>query len=197
MKPSPEEFLTSCARWHGKHRGIRYELSWHGMHSEHQPQGIWCWYIHLDDEQFQKEDWQKLRLKREDKQLFEGRWHRHYCYDDFPDLEAHGGWTFGEMTIYLGRDGKEHEHLKVGCDYNHLWDHEGNYYQGKQEIERDVKRSIDLFLEIFTIREKCAYSGTYGEPDEFYTAINGKRVHKTQESKIEWPDWKPAMEPQP
>ena len=196
MKPTYQDLLRCGATWRGEHLGIGYELSWHSCHEEHQPEGIWCWYIHLCDEQFSESDWAKLRLKKEDKQLFEDRWYRHWCYEDFPDIEPHCGFTFGELKTYLGRDGKEHEWVKIGCDYNHLWDREGGYWEGKDDVEHDVRKSIDLLIEMFPERkERCAYSGTYGERAEFYTAINGKRVHK---SKIEtfkkegWENWLPA-----
>ena len=196
MKPTYDEMLSGSCKWRGSHKGIAYELSWHGM-GDYNPQGTWCWYLLLTQEQFQPDDWTKLRLEKQDKQFHEGgRWHRHWDYDKFPDFEPHGGWTWGEMTTFLGGDGKEYEHIKVGCDYAHLWDREGGFWQGKDEIERDVKRSIDLLCEAFPLmRERCAYSGTWGEPEEFYTARNGARVHKSQRSKFsdaEWPQWQPA-----
>lgn len=193
MKPLLEDFLGSAAKWQGEHNGISYELSWHGR-SEYSPEGTWCWYITLRSQQFSTEDWLKLRLTREDKE-FAGSWRRHWDYDSFPDLEAHGGWTFGEMNTYLGRDGKEYETIKVGCDYAHLWDRESGYYEGKQQIERDAKHSIDLFCQMFPgRRDRCDYCGIYDEPEGFYTARNGRRVHKSQEEKLRdgtWDGWLP------
>lgn len=193
--PTIEQFLQSCSRWNGEHRGISFELSWHGQ-SNFRSKGIWCWYISVTEQQFYPEDWAKLRLEREDRQFHADSWHRHWKYDAFPDVEPHGGWTFGEMGIYLGKDGKEYERVKVGCDYSHLWDEEGGFWQEKDDIERDVKRSIDLLCEQFpTRRERCAYSGIYDDSSAFYTAINGSRVHSSKletlrESK--WDKWLPS-----
>lgn len=197
MVPTKEDFLSAACRWQGEHQGIGYELSWHGL-SDYNQQGTWCWYILLSSEQFYHDDWVKLRLEKEDKQYFAGgSWHRHWRYDDFPDVEAHGGWTFGEMHIALGRDGKEHEHVKVGCDYAHAWDHDGGFWQGKPEIERDAKHSIDLLCAMFPRRRpRCAYSGIFDDADQFYTARNGRLIHKSQEEKLKetegWRDWLPA-----
>jgi hypothetical protein len=196
MRPTYEEALSGACKWHSSHRGVRYELSWHGA-SEYSPQGTWCWYLLLPQEQFNSEDWARLRLEKQDKKFHEdGSWHRHYTYDRFPDLEPHGEWTFGEMELYLGRDGKEYEHVKVGCDYAHLWDREGGFWQGKSDVEHDVKRSIDLLCAMFpNMREKCSYSGKWGEPEEFYTARNGTRVHNDYRAKFsetEWAGWLPA-----
>lgn len=195
MKPSPADFLECAARWRGEHRGVAYELSWHGL-SDYSPEGTWCYYLFVNSQQFGDDDWQKLRLPHKDKE-FAGSWRRHFKYDDFPDLEAHGGWTFGEMSTYLGKDGKEYELVKVGCDYAHLFDREGGYWEGRSAVERDAKRSIDLLCEQFpNRRQRCAYSGKYDEPDQFYTARNGCVVHKNKQAELPagWTKWLPADE---
>lgn len=196
MKPTIEDFLDCAARWRGRHRGIAYELSWHGR-SDYSPEGTWCWYIWVNDEQFYPDDWRQLRLNRQDREFAES-WHRYWCYDDFPNLDAHGGWTFGEMNVYLGRDGKEHEQVKVGCDYAHLWDREGDFREGRKHVEHDVKRSIDLLCEKFPNRRPaCHYCGKYGEPDEFYIDGFGELVHTSHLEKLRadgWSKWLPATE---
>lgn len=196
MIPSNEDFLSGSSKWRGEHKGVRYELSWHGR-SEYSPQGTWCWYICVNSEQFYPEDWAKLRLEKQDRQFMgAGSWHRHWSYDHFPDLDAHGGWTYGEMSVYLGKDGKEYEYVKVGCDYAHLWDRESGYWQGREAIERDAKDSIDKLLEMFPRRRlRCGYSGKYDDEDQFYTARNGQVVHKTEQEKVAgngWDGWLPA-----
>lgn len=137
-----------------------------------------------------------VRLEREDKQLLGPNWHRHYNYDGFPDLDAHGGWTFGELDIYLGKDGKEYEHVKIGCDYAHLWDRESGYWHDREAIEQDAKRSIDLLCEMFPARrQRCGYSGKYDDPENFYTARNGKLIHNSHRGEFSdenWPQWQPA-----
>jgi hypothetical protein len=198
MIPTNDEFLSASCTWRGEHHQVRYELSWHGR-SEYQPQGIWCWYLLLTEEQFYPDDWKRLRLERQDRQFGDGgSWHRHWDYDSFPDVEPHGGWTFGEMHIQLGRDGKEYEHVKVGCDYNHSWDRDGYYSEGRAEIESDVKRSIDRLVAMFPKRrERCGYSGKWDDSDQFYTARNGSRIHKSNEAKLradKWDCWWPADE---
>lgn len=181
--PTLGDFLEGGGRWSGEHNGVRFELSWHGR-SDYSPQGTWCYYLHLNSEQFYADDWAKLRLEREDKE-FAGSFRRHYNYDNFPDCDAHGGWTFGEMDIYLGKDGKEYEHVKVGCDYAHLWDRESDYWQGREAVERDAKHSIDLLCEQFPRRRtRCGYSGRYDDADQFYTAKNGVLVHKSYLEKL-------------
>jgi len=192
--PTSDDFLACASKWCGQHQGIAYELSWHGK-SEYRPEGIWCYYVIVTDEQFYPDDWAELRLSRKDLQ-FASSWHRHYAYENFPDLDPHGGWTFGEMVSYLGRDGVEHERVKIGCDYGHLWDEEGGFWQGREAVERDAKRSIDLLCEMFPRRRlRCAYCGRYDDREQFYTARNGMMVHRSQIGKFsetEWPMWLPA-----
>lgn len=197
MKPTLDDFLQSGASWHGEHRGIRFKLSWHGL-SEYSPEGTWCYYLLPNQQQFTADDWEKLRLKRDDKQFFggTGSWHRHYDYDNFPDLDAHGGWTFGEMGVYLGKDGKEYEQVTVGCDYAHSWDRDSEFWQDREQIERDAKHSIDLLCERFPNRRpRCEYSGVYDDAESFYTARNGKTVHKSYADKFEdgWSAWRPQV----
>lgn len=195
MRPSLEDFLKSSARWRGEHNGITYELSWHGM-SNYNPQGTWCWYIFVSSQQFYPDDWAKLRLGCEDKQLLGTSWHRHWDYDSFPDLEAHGGWTWGEMSTHLDKDGTEYEQVKVGCDYAHSWDRDMGYPENRTTVEHDVKRSIDLLCKMFPRRRlRCDWSGQYDDAEQFYTARNGRRVHKSQEENLRddtWGGWLPA-----
>ena len=180
--PSQDDFLSCCAKWYGKHEGIQYELSWHGR-SDYSPAGTWCWYILLPEEQFYPEEWATLRLERQDRESY-GSWRRHWSYDNFPDADPHGGWTFGEQYTYLGRDGKEYERVKVGCDYAHSWDRDDGYWRGKGEIERDVKRSIEVLLKMYPRRRlQCGYSGKWGNADEFYTSANGP-ILKSLEDKM-------------
>lgn len=182
MKPTYEECLDAACKWRGEYNGIGYELSWHGR-SDYMPQGTWCWYIFVSSQQFYPDDWVKLRLEREDKQLLGSSWY--------------GGWTWGEMFTLLSKDGIEYEQVKVGCDYAHYWDQERGYPDTKASVERDVKRSIDLLCSMFpNRRERCEYSGKFDNAKEFYTARNGRRVHKSQEQSLRndptWDGWLPA-----
>ncbi len=182
MKPTLEQFMTCAARWDGEHRGIRYELSWHGA-SEYQPQGIWCWYIIVTQEQFYADDWAKLRLEPQERELA-GSKHRHWSYETFPDCDPHGEWTFGEMSTYMGRDGKDYDRVKVGCDYNHSHNRDEGYWQGRDDLERDVKASIEKLVKMFPKRRvKCAYSGRWDDADKFFETNAGWLVHVSQEGK--------------
>lgn len=183
--PSNDDFLSAGCTWFGSHNGIRYKLSWHGR-SDYNPKGTWCYYLLVNQEQFYPDDWAKLRLERQDHQFMgAGSWHRHWSYENFPDVDFHGGPTWGEMTVYLGRDGKEYELVTVGCDYAHLWDEECGRWQGKNEIEDDAKRSIDLLCKQFPRRRaKCSYTGQYDDADKFYTAVNGALVHESQREEL-------------
>ena len=192
--PTQDDFLNSAAEWHGSYLGIQYEVAWHGR-STYQPGGIWNWYVFVSSEQFYPEEWAKLRLNKKDYKFGES-WHRGWSYDEFPDIDAHGGMTFGKLTTYLGRDGKEHEMVKIGCDYNHSFDMENDYPYSLESVTADVKRSIELLTEQFPHRRvECAYSGKYGDASEFYTAVNGKDVHKSCLAKLTeqggWEKWLP------
>lgn len=196
MIPTYKELQESCASWKGTYKNIQYEIKWWGK-SEYQPSGIWNWYIKVNNEQFRPEDWVQLRLERSISKLQGLHW-ENWDYDNFPNIEAHGGLTYGKMSTYVNRDGKECELVEVGCDYNHYHDEECEYPYTLESVTSDVRNSIDKLLEIFpNMLSRCAYSGMYGEPEEFYTAVNGVQVHKSKLAEIGkngWSMWLPAKE---
>jgi hypothetical protein len=101
------------------------------------------------------------------------------------------------MISYLGKlNGKEHELVKIGCDYNHSWDYEAGFPHGLNEVVDNAKHSIDMLIAMFPRRRvRCAYSGQWDDHEKFYTARNGERVHCTNETHLResgWDAWLPC-----
>lgn len=195
--PTLEELRQGATTWKREHKGVGYSLSHHGV-SDYSPQGTWCFYIHLLEPQFQSaEDFAKFNREPEVKE-FAGSYRESYPYDDVPDYGFHGGITWYSRETYIDRDGLSRKALKIGCDYAHLWDREGGYWQGMDAVDADAKRLIDALVAEVPLKVRCAYSGKLDMPDQFYTARNGARVHVSERgrfSEAEWPTWLPA-EPQ-
>lgn len=192
--PTIEDYRQGATRWKREHKGIGYTLSHHGV-SDYSPAGTWCFYIHLLEPQFQSpEDF--ARFDREPEvQEFAGTHREHYRYDDVPDHGFHGGITWYERRRYVDRDGEVRKALEIGCDYNHSWDRDAGYWQRLEDVERDARALIDNLVAEVPLKVRCAYSGKLDMPDQFYTARNGSRVHRSQASKFsetEWPTWLPA-----
>jgi hypothetical protein len=65
----------------------------------------------------------------------------------------HGGITYYEK---FNSDSKQHRYIKVGCDYNHIFD-EGQTYIF-EDIERDVIATVKSLHTILSFKEKPASS---------------------------------------
>ena len=197
MTPDYQRLLKGATTWNETHRGVSITLSHHGyrngseyLGAESNP-GIWCYYLNLVEEMFKPDDWAQLWITRKFMD-----WGISYDYENFPGLDFHGGITFYESN----KDGfdkakkKQMGRIKVGCDYAHLWDMERGYPDTYDSVLRDAKNSVDQLLLLFpNIRTRCDYSGIWGEADEFYTAVNGRRVHKSHADSFEdgWAGWRP------
>jgi len=193
--PTLEQYRASSATWKREHRGITYTLSHHGA-SDHTPQGTWCFYIHLLEDQFQRpEDFGKFNREPTVKQMIGGGYWKTYDYSDVPDYGFHGGITWYSRERYVNKEtGDPRWALKIGCDYAHLWDEEGGRWQGLEDVARDAVSLIDNLLREVPMKLRCGYSGVFDMPEEFYTARNGATVHKSQLGEFsddKWPMWLP------
>jgi hypothetical protein len=192
--PTLEQYRRGATTWRGEHKGVAYTLSHHGV-STYQTQGTWCFYIHLREEQFvAPEDFARFDRKPEVRESF-GSFRENYPYEDVPDYGFHGGITWYSRDFYVGKNGQRYKALKIGCDYGHLWDEEGGHWQGHDDVERDARQLIEKLVADITLKERCGYCGKYGLPDEFYTARNGRRVHRSQVGQFSderWASWLPA-----
>lgn len=193
--PTLEQYQRGGTTWRYEHRGVSYTLSHHGV-SEYQPEGTWCYYLHLLENMFQNpEDFALFDKDREVKEMLgTGSHYETHDYYSIPDLEFHGGATWYSKDTFLDRkSGKDFTALKIGCDYGHSWDRDGGYWEGMQEVERDAKRSIDILVDRFPMNARCEYCGIVAHPSEFYIAGNGRRVHISQADKFEdgWAAWRP------
>lgn len=194
--PTLEQYKKSAATWRRDHKGIAFTLSHHGA-SDYSPEGTWCFYIHLLEEQFvHAEDFAKFNREEVVKPSFGDSFWQTHDYCDVPDHGFHGGITWYSRERYIAKKtGEPKWALKIGCDYNHSWDRDGGYWQGLEDVARDAVRLIDKLVEEVAFKDRCSYSGVYGLPEEFYAARNGSRVHRSQVDKFseeQWAGWLPA-----
>jgi len=189
--PTLEQLRQGATAWKREHKGVSYTLSHHGV-SDYSPQGTWCFYIHLLEPQFQRPEDFALFDREPEVREFAGSHREHYPYDDVPDYGFHGGIAWYSRETFIDRDGSRRKALKIGCDYAHLWDQEGGYWQGLDDVEADAKRLINALVAQVPMKLRCGYSGKLDMPDQFYTARNGVLVHLSHEDKFteaEWPTW--------
>jgi len=129
--------------YYGFYRGVRYEIN----ESPGEVGGHWTHYIHINiDDQLTKEFADKLWLEPSYKSFSEGgREHLSYNYWDslIRDLDFHGGCTWYSKE---GGPDEKSRRVKIGCDYQHLWD-EGKDY-GLNYIFDQAKRTIDSLIRV-------------------------------------------------
>lgn len=199
MKPKLEEYRNGATHWVGTHNGVQYKVSHHGI-SSFRPEGIWCFYVFFDERMFQREeDWAKFNLQKYTREMVPGKFWEHFPYDNLPELPWHGGPSYGDRHEHLDRNtGKHYAVIEVGCDYSHLWDEGNGFPYDLESVKRDATKLIDEFRAQFPQKEACGYCGVIGAADEFYTARNGARVHKSKLGNLResgWVMWLPVEEP--
>lgn len=146
MTPTHETLLTGVTTWFRRYRGLGLEVKFWG--ASEIPPGVWNAYIICRQPQFAKKDWRKMTQTR----TFFGS-HVSHDYDSGPwqNIDFHGGATFGELTKYYATEGREHQMVKVGCDYAHLWDKERGNPETLETVFAELERSADRLLELHPI----------------------------------------------
>ncbi len=129
--------------WTGIYRGVAFEIQNFSLGFKEMQ--AWTHYLLIPlDDQLSPENADKLWLPPRYNKLPVSK--REYLVYDYEGtgIEFHGGCTFYEKTS--GVDDKR-RHIKIGCDYQHLWD-EGQQYS-VESVYREVKESIDSFIELY------------------------------------------------
>lgn len=191
MTPTYEEMLKGCTTWRGDHMGVTYILSHHGHRTgdeypgaESNP-GTWCYYI-IIPEQMYPHRWTDFAVTQGE---YGGNQGPSWDHDWF-DSEI----TWASSEPYWCRKTKRQwDAAKVGCDYAHLWHRERGYPDTFDSVTQDAKRTVERLLAVNSDRcLRCDYSGIWDDDDCFYEAVNGRRVHVSQESLIDpkWDGWK-------
>lgn len=191
--PTLAEYRQGSTTWKRDYKGVSYTLSHHGI-SDYSPQGTWCFYIFINSNMFVNHDDFSLFDREAEIVEINGNFRETFNYWDVPDYGFHGGITWYSKEGFVDREGQKQTSLKIGCDYNHLWDRESDYWQGLDEVESDAKSLIDKLVEQHPIKLRCSYCGKIDLPDQYYTAINGAVVHKSQIDKLKengWDKWMP------
>jgi hypothetical protein len=192
MTPTYEELLKGSTQWRGDYMGLSYLLSHHGYRkgdeyesAEYNP-GTWCYYL-IVPEQMYPHRWADFAVTR--KESGYEQFGPAFDHDMF-DTEI----TWQSSEPYFDRKTERTwDAAKIGCDYAHLWHRERGYPDNYTSVTADAKRTIEKFLAANPdCHVRCDYSGKWDAPDQFYTAVNGRRVHLSVESAIDdgWVGWK-------
>lgn len=194
MKPSYEELLSGATTWRFPHKtGLIYELSFHGYVPLEKRifadsgEGTWCYYLIVPEQMFPHR-WDDFRCLISDHGF-------HQPTPTWERVDFDGGITFSETRTHWSRkEGRFTESVKVGCDYNHLWNAEMGYPDTFASVKVDAESAVRRFLQQNPDHKaRSGYSHVWGDPDEFYTAINGELVHREKDDIPDgWDGWKEA-----
>lgn len=131
--------------WNFSYKGINCEIQHWGVGSMCEGHGMWNSYIIINKNQLPK-DFKKLLVKSFTNKMFSKR--KFFRYDDLGQyFDFHGGITY-YSKIRDEFDGSVFA-IKVGCDYGHLWDEEAGYPYNETTIEKDLQKSVDVFIKHF------------------------------------------------
>lgn len=180
--------IREKTEWSGEYKGISWEIQrWPGYQYESIASNKWNWtmylYLWLDRIPDNAESyWLPPKTG-----LFSGG-RIHY---DYPNHEVLSGikWN-GGITWYSKESGHDGEKrvIKVGCDFQHLWDHEHGDYT-LDSILYHVREAVDSFREAVPgYRYWCRQDGKLHDPGEVeifpdgeYRCECGKTAAKVEE----------------
>lgn len=192
MKPTYEEMLEGACKWVKKHKGVTYELSFHGYRPEGDSlgfydeghEGTWCYYLFVPEEMYPHR-WDDFKT------TYEGGVGREGPAWESVEFDSGITWASNERG-WCRKTNTPKETAKVGCDYNHLWHRESGYPDTYFSVDLDAKRSVESLLEQHPDYYcHCPYTGVWGPKKYFYESVGGWLVHKTADIPEGWDTWKP------
>jgi hypothetical protein len=157
-KPVRDQRIATYHR--GTYRGIRYEAvkldegdrfeelqrQEGSLTGRRQPRGHWCGYVYLDLARI-KDPEQRKGLLPVPKNI--GRetpcWHWHYSNTAWRDAPFYGYCSYAEV-ISGCPDPAMGPFVKVGADWNHLWDDEAGSHGSLDRAEHNMVEVIDWLI---------------------------------------------------
>jgi hypothetical protein len=165
--------LSTRKVWNGIYKGVAYEINSFeipGFPRMEETKISWTHYLWLNleliPEKFRDEFW--IPPKEDTGPPFYASGPFYDYFKGAPGkIEFHGGCTF--YSKEHGLDGGR-KIVKIGCDYQHLWD-EGQTYD-LSYVFSEVRTSIESFISIVgPLRLRDPYSGKYYDTEEELVAV--------------------------
>lgn len=144
MKFEKAEYYTA------HYKGLGIKITHHALESN-EGRGIWCYYIIIPEQKVSPDTWKKLWLPAK-KVKFSAVSPVRIFYDYNKSILRQVSWHCGITYYQKYGQVKGFRSVEVGCDYDHLYDHE--QYWSLELIESDAKRTADEILEKFCLPEE-------------------------------------------
>jgi len=139
--------------WCLEHRGLSVEITHWGHTGENafnEGQGVWNYYVYIPERLTKRfnELWLEDKLVKY-AECSPERVHHDYMQAEFADqrFEWHGGITYYDKHGHT----PGHRCVQLGCDFNHLWDHERGYDYVMEEVAYEAVRTAKLLADYYEI----------------------------------------------
>jgi len=169
------ERIEAINIWRGTYRGVPFEVNNFSLGGDPK----WTFYLHIYLDQMPEDIRERFWLEPDPPmEEFKNRVFYPYNYEPLiNDLAWHHGCTFYEKI--MGFDGARRV-VKIGCDYNHLWDQERTYTL--EAVSSDARRCIDSLYELIpNIKKWCRWCGEFFVPEKDAQDRCPQCVEKAQE----------------
>lgn len=134
---------VSCLQWQGAYKRVNWFIKNWGV-DDRQPSGIFCSYFYINSQCFRTPEALAPWNIDYEASNFLGIQRLRLPYDRLPDIDFHGGITFGERHRHW--EDPDAFILEVGCDYNHVWDKDANHPATLYTVKSDICIAITNFL---------------------------------------------------
>lgn len=162
-----DKILNEKTMWSGTYKGIGFEIvRWH--YDDSLTEGyknikeVWNSYLILAIDMFPEEYYKDLWIEP-DVSKYGGVYYEYYN-DTINAIDFHCGCTYYSKVHGLDGGCKT---IKIGCDYNHLYDQDMLY--DVEYVHNEIRCAIEsLIISQPNLKHRCEYNGNYYNIEEGY-----------------------------
>jgi hypothetical protein len=114
------------------------------------PCGIWNYYMHLFEQTLPAALFEELVMAPTICPDTARVTYEYYGNQPYHSWQFHGGVTAYDVLCSV----PGHRHIVIGCDYNHLWDHQRGRGYILSEVAEDALQTAKLAADYFGIRQR-------------------------------------------
>ena len=134
--------------WNCKHANLFIEIVHWGVDSMNNGKGVWNYYVTIPERLVKPEVFAKLWLDDKEERFSEKGLSyitNDYMSQPFADVDWHYGITYYEKCGQV----VGYRMVKLGCDYNHLWDEETGHPDILDSVLMDAKQTAEQLAKMY------------------------------------------------
>lgn len=161
--------LRHSDKYAGNYKGVAFEIARHNGGGTDDPHPCWCFYLFIHEDSVPAEHADKIFLP-----LVTEKYGPQYNYmGDGLILNKLDGWN-GGITYYDVEQWRGKRCVRVGCDYDHLWDHENRWPYDVSRLLYDTHKTIDSLIETCPwLLMRCNWNGKYYPREQMLPYFDG------------------------